>query len=460
MDITDDPVPRYTETAGASTNNDRHQEDEEDFFTRVSNAKNLSLPILASPPPGGRRGEQDPESERNDRLALDIIFSFFTSIEASRDELLREFVSRGLVSPDVKHMFGETPLLAAVRVRSLSTIHTLLSLGALVDEYGSSSAASEHWQPVYPQRTPLQLAAHMGYLAAVKVLMEEYGADDSLVAPDGQIALRLAAEGKHRDVVEYLPQRRGGAWLRWKAAHRREMKLVKKALSGLGQFVLFFIWELPKFFLYSMPVNVTRNIWEKRAKILPWIKKKVVEVPARVGALGKRAAKRVVKEIKEFPTLMKKLGDFLVRALKNTYKAIVVVCKYIARGVGKIGGALWELAKTIISLIHSTITAIITWFKTVTLKDIRDGCVYVLRTLFITVPLALVEFVKNFGQMSYDALNTVFGWLGKGIWWLGRGLLWLVTYIPAKIWQCMQAIGRLFQRGCMECLVYFDPKRI
>ena len=478
MDPADDPVPRYTETPGADTKDkgeqqqqvdhqdDGPQQDEDEaFFTRVANAKSLPLPVLVPPPDVLSREQEraDPEAADILYLTFDIVSKFFASIESGRDELIREFVSRGIVSPDVKNTVGETPLLAAVRLRSMPTIHLLLSLGAQVDEFGTSPIVARHAlgrQLDSPKRTPLQLAAQTGYLAAVKVLMEEYGANDALMATDGQLALRLAAENKHREVVEYLPQQRGGAWLRWKATHKREMYLIKRALSRIRRVVLIIIWHVPKYFVYNLPKDVAQEVWRKRDKILPWIKRKAVEVPKKVAELGKRAVKRTIKEIKDLPKTMKRLGDFIVRTFKNIYKALVIVCKYIAHGAGKVGTAVWELIKSTVSLLHTAITSIITWFKTATLQDIRDGCIYVLRALFLALPIAAFDFIKNFGDMSYRVLKVVFGSLGKALWWVGSGLLFVVAYIPRKLWDCVEAIGRLLRRGGREVRVCFDPKSI
>jgi hypothetical protein len=55
-------------------------------------------------------------------------------------------------------------------------------------------------------------ASSIGSLPIVKLLFEApYSAHDALVAPDGQIALRLASTtAGHRTIVEYLPARRVG----------------------------------------------------------------------------------------------------------------------------------------------------------------------------------------------------------------------------------------------------------
>lgn len=494
MDHPIDPVPRYTAAAGTSNEeitpapNNNNSEDADhkqpgeadqakasgnsrdyDFYSRISHADSLPLPILAVPSnmlgfgSRSRRNNLSPTpiiSEENRGLILDIVISFFTSVRSSRDELVRDFVARGLVSPDVKDTNGQTPLLVAIHGRNMPMIRTLLSLGALVDGFGASPIVepkSGYSDPAeYPQRTPLQLAAQIGYLAGVKCLMEEHGADDSIVAPDGAIALRLAAEGGHREVVDYLPQRRAGAWLRWKTAHRREMRVLRRAMSGIRDFVVFFVWRLPKFFLYEIPVRTAQSVWRNRRKIVQG----VVELPKRVTRATKRVAKRFVKEIKRLPEHLSDLIDAIVRFLKAIPATVRIIFGYISRAASKAGGAVWELVQRVASLLHTVVMAVVTFFKTVTFKDIRDGLGYVLNALFIAIPTALFSFVKNFGEMSYDMMKTLLGCLGKVIWWVCRGILWLLEYIPNKLWECAKSIGRLVKRGTKECLVYLDPKRM
>ncbi|KAG7441713.1 uncharacterized protein BT62DRAFT_471680 [Guyanagaster necrorhizus] len=65
-------------------------------------------------------------------------------------------------------------------------------------------------------RTLLMEAASTGQIAMVNLLMQEYGADDTLVAPDGQTALRLAATNKQREITMFLLSRRLGAFKRIK----------------------------------------------------------------------------------------------------------------------------------------------------------------------------------------------------------------------------------------------------
>lgn len=475
MDHPDDPVPKYTP---ADTGQDHincadsvysadGSDIDDDFYARVARAKSLPLPIRAAPRRIashivlGQDDDDDGSIPREHRfLAINIVESFFSSVGASRDELVRDFVARGLVSPDVKSSSGETPLLAAVRARNMSMMRTLLSLGALVNQFGSSTDHPQnlnpfdyHQQIEYLQRTPLQLAAQTGYLAGVKCLMEDHGADDALVAPDGAIALRLAAENGHGEIVAYLPQRRAGALLRWKTAHRREMRVIRQALKKMGKFVLFFVYSVPEFFLYRVP----KGLWQRRQKIAKWVTK----LPRRVGREVLQMSKDIWSMLKRAPEYLERLRKAVLRFfLKDVPAAARIVGGYIHRCAAKVGGVAWRVVKSIVSLLHTAVVAIIDFFKNVTVADIRDGLVYVLRGLFVDLPKALFSFVKGFGDMSYDVLKTLAGFLGKVVWWLGGMVVWLFTYLPVKIWQCIEAMGRLAGRGANECLVFFNPKRM
>jgi predicted metal-binding membrane protein len=84
------------------------------------------------------------------------------------------------------------------------------------------------------------LAASIGSLPIVKLLFEPpYSANDALVAPDGQIALRLAAENDHRAIVDYLPSRRAGGYLRFKTHHARSIERIKNALHQIAVHQIF-----------------------------------------------------------------------------------------------------------------------------------------------------------------------------------------------------------------------------
>lgn len=460
-DMTDvDPsLPTYTKT------------DEGGLYERIEKATQLVLPIMRAPEPvRAERGEGMTKaySDKFDTytLTVEIINSFFSHIEGGRDDLVAEFIARGFVSPDTTNMRGKTPLLAAVEKNNLPMISKLVSLGATVDMYGKiqDDSRAGGYHVVYAERTPLQYAAQKGKLALVKVFMEDYGANDALIAPDGALALRLAAMNGHRDIVDYLPSRRGGAWLRWKTAHDKEMRIVKRALRGIGRFVTFFVWHVPKFllwhvpkyFLYEVPRDAGKYMWKNRKRFGGWCKKQVMEFPGRV----KRAGKEIWDGIKEIPRILKKMGKGFWKFLKAIPGAIKMVALWIGRGLKAIGMEVWNVVLRFFSALHTLVMAIITWFKSITLKDIKDGFVYVLRAIFVETPKAIWHFLASFGKMMTDVLEATLGLFGKCIWYMGAGIWWLIQYIPKKIGQIFAAMGRSTKRGYQETMAYLDPKRI
>src|SRR5215471_9821822 len=165
-------------------------------------------------------------------------------------------------------------------------------------------------------RTPLQLAAAMGNLPLVKLFIEVYHCDDSQIAPDGQLALRLAAANGHRHVVDYLPVRRGGGWLRWKTQHEVAMHRARIAGQKIYAVLKFFLWDIEKFFLWTVPEYVIikplmkgcKWCWKNRKGFLPWCKHQVKETPVRAKRFGKwvwkgvkGTAKGAVNGVKKIP---------------------------------------------------------------------------------------------------------------------------------------------------------------
>ncbi|KAH8672340.1 ankyrin repeat-containing domain protein [Ilyonectria robusta] len=211
------------------------------IFSRIKQLEAVSLghpilPLSRLPPIPDKT---DAAAYAEFQLKIDVLASFF--------------LQRGVVSPDFPSHTGETPLLIAVRIGSGAMIQCLHSHGADVNRFGRTQLPDTD-----AGRTPLQLAATLGNLALVKLLIEECGADDRVVAPDGALAYRLAAANCHDDVVAYLPIRRGGMWLRWK----KRSKLVEKAGKGLqavAAFIAIFVWIIPRKIFYEFPKSVWKG---------------------------------------------------------------------------------------------------------------------------------------------------------------------------------------------------------
>ncbi|KAF5664443.1 ankyrin-3 [Fusarium heterosporum] len=444
------PVPTYSAV------------DNDDLPKRVEATPNVGLPILKSP--DHRATNHRPLTAKTDwegyykshRLELDIVASYFSAIEGGHNDVVATLISRGWVSPNTKNRHGETPLNTAVRVGRLPMVSRLVALGAIVNEFGRArhdDDVNDFAKPGdFSERTPLMVAAERGHLALVKVLIEDYGAKHDLIAPDGAIALRLAAANGHREIVQFLPQIRAGAWKRWKNVHRKQMERVRRAGIKSLKVLWVLLWNVPKLLVYEAPKEACHAVWRSRHRV----KKFVKELPRKI----QRAGKAVCKGIREIPSLSKRLFLAIWRVLKRVPGAIMTVLKWIGGGLKDIGKAILDIIAKAFSLLHTAVMAASTFLRKITLRDIWDGFCYLARAIFVDAPNAIGAFIASFGKTSYDVLEAVFGALGSCIWMIGVGILWLLRYIPRKIWTIIEALGTSVVKAFEEVLVFLNPKRM
>jgi hypothetical protein len=355
------------------------------------------------------------------------------------------------------------------------------------------------------------LAASIGHLPLVKLFHINYSCNDGLVAPDGQIALRLASSGGHREVVDYLPSRRAGGFLRWQTAHRKSLNRVKRALYQMYRFVKFFVWDIEKFFLWTVPKHVivipTKDAcvycWKNKKRFADWciceIKKGperakraaqacgrgvakcgrgLAKIPKLVGETGKacwRGIKKIpgatVKAAKwtkevivdvskacwqfltvELPRIIKAVSKWIFQLLfVRIPKAVGIAAKWLWGGIVTICQALWNVLTRIISAIH-------TFIASLSFSDIVNAVKHVLTAIFVTFPQMVWAWIKGFGEMSYKAMKALFGCVGACIWWVARGIVYLVNYLPRKLWTIIVAMGESVGKGMHEILIWFRPK--
>ncbi|KAG5297770.1 ankyrin repeat domain-containing protein, conidia-enriched transcript [Histoplasma ohiense] len=408
-------------------------------------------------------------------IALAITRLLFRSISAGKSETISWLISQNLVSPNVIDTDGMSPLLAAVKAGRTRTIQELVDLGAEPDAYAISGFRLLPVGRAAIRRTPLQLAAELGNLPLVKMFIETYQCDDSKVAPDGELALRLASKNGHRHVVDYLPARRGGGWKRWRTAHEVSMAKARDALKSIFEFTVFFVYKIPKFFLWTIPkkgiveplMSGCKWCWVNKAGLLPWIKYQAQQTPARIKKCLQslwKVAKRTPKDIAD---VSKDLWKFCTRTLpKHIWRVLTVEMPKIVKSVSKwvwsilssIATTIANLFQRIASLVHTIITAIASFFRTLTLSDIWNGFCDVLRVVFISFPLKVYDIVLDLGELTYKAMGALFGLTGKVLWYIGFALLFLVTYIPKQIWAIVRSMGVSIATGYKEIRVWVNPK--
>ncbi|WOO78136.1 uncharacterized protein LOC62_01G001687 [Vanrija pseudolonga] len=313
-----------------------------------ADAAELGLPLTwypAKPPHAGAEYWDDVQRRR-----AKIVDAFHDAVEKQQYDAITQFVARGIVSPDATRHDGPTPLQVAVVMGDAKLVLLLASLGADVNALHTvptyfECAEAKQWArmpptegrrpdafgvPRHPSyqcageeapRTALMVAAARGNLAMTRLLLS-LGADDGVTAPDGQIALRLAATNRHRDVVNLLPARRGGELLRFKTSNARALKGITKALQKCGMFI-YMVGYVPFFIVIQLPVEwIAKPLWRNRMDI----------------------ASRCARAVRAVPRRMFKIGVDIGHRLKGVPKAVVNGAVWVAVHAG---GAVGEVAKVL-----------------------------------------------------------------------------------------------------------------
>jgi hypothetical protein len=351
---------------------------------------------------------------------------------------------------------------------------TLVGLGAGVDVFGiarippvsrlhpGKSRTRHHM--VWAPRTPLMVAATEGKLALVKLLMEDFGADDSLIAPDGQLALRLAAEYGRTEVVEYLPVRRGGAFQRWRTEHAVAVRRIVYAGQKILWFLQILLFEIPKFFVWTVPkVVVVKPLyksvkwaWQNKHKFGGWVKKQVKEIPKKVA----RGARHVWHGLCLVPKILKAIAKWAWGCVKRIPKAVEKMAKWFWESAKHVGGAIWHAIMRVVSAIHTAFSAVVDYFRNITLKDVWRGIQDAARAVVVGLPKALWTVFTGFFIAVAATIVTLFGLAGELFLFFLKIILYIVQYVPKQLWHMLEALGSSFSRGWQEIMVFFNPKRI
>jgi len=304
--------------------------------------------------------------------------------------------------------------------------------------------------------------------------MEQYHCDDSLIAPDGQIALRLAAENGHREVVDYLPARRGGGIRRWKHKNKIAIRRAKRAAAGIGKFVKFFVWDIEKFFLWSAPKHlVVRPLlhastwaWRHRREFGPWCLYQLRETPRRfvsffkwIGTVFGKIGKGLWRIIQRIPEAISEISVWIWKLVTvRLPKAVDMVCHWAAAGLNSVATVVWNAILRTVSFLSTIVTAVASFFRSLTLKDVWNGFRDMIRAIFVALPKLIWSWIRLFGDASYRMMKLILGELGEILWYIGYGILWVVTFVPRKLWIMLQSLGSVAAKAGYEVRVWFDPK--
>ncbi|KAI0440914.1 hypothetical protein F4803DRAFT_444999 [Xylaria telfairii] len=453
---------RSSYSEGAADAEDLPRYSESETLTSQQDTAARQLPTHTSSE--GSRYQND-DSASSDPIAhepaqneyRDIITEYFTAIREGNHGAITGHLETSAVTAETATPSGLTPLLAAIEAGHISTARLLLDAGADANAYGVVGITGGRGGKTGKiHRTPLQLAAARGNLPIVKLLMETYHADDALVAPDGELALRLAAANGHREIVAYLPARRGGGFKRWKARHEVAMRRARRAAHGIYEAGVFVGYRVPKFLLWSVP---------KHAVVLPvarwakWLYTHRAELPRLVAA----GLRRLWAGLKALPgdvvELAKLLRDVVVATVKGVPKALGILAKWVGKGLLILLGVVWLSFDRLFSLLHTVGVAVGTFFRKVTLKNVWDGFVAFVHAVVVEGPKRLWLWMRKFGSKAIEMLEAVWGWFGELLGWIFWSLVKALTYVPRKLWEILASMLRSLGYGGKEVMIWINPKR-
>ncbi|KAF2798555.1 ankyrin [Melanomma pulvis-pyrius CBS 109.77] len=422
------------------------------------------LPITSYPSPEISQWARNnvPDLDPTILRRQDIVTTYFTALKKKQDEVVAALIESGVVNTETTSEDGQTPLLAAIEAGNVRTVQQLMDFDADVNAFGVVAKPSPPYRTYRQEdstktlRSPLMRAAETGNLTIVKLLMETYGADDALVAPDGELALRLAASNGHREIVDYLPSRRRGGWKRWKTKHRKAMKRIAKAGKGIYTFFLVFGYDMPKFFLWSIPKHCVFLPAVRGAK---WLHAHRAELPERIIAWVKGLWTRLKDVPREVWLFNKYLAEFIWRGIKGLPMALKIALLWVYSGLKRAGGAIVNVFARFFSFVHTALVAVATFFRNVTLKDVWDGFKVFLHALFVDAPKKMWEWLCQFGTMTRMMLKAMWGCTGWLLWMLFRCFVEVFVYVPRKLFEILVSAGGSVGSAFREVMIWINPKR-
>ena len=455
-------------------------------FTSMGNTSNILCP------PPDRAGETtsatpsayivhtnpalpDNNNDQNSEInESQVKLNFFQSIHKGSDDAVALYFLTypHILGPNTRDNIGRTALAAAVDTGSIRMVEMLLNMGADVDSW--STEKSLYTRPDgYTRfrqilRTPLMIAALKGYLPIVKLLYSPpCNADHALCAPDGQTALRLAADNGHREIVDFLPSLRKGGFRRFKSQHAASMHNIGLMLITPRQIFWGLVWYLPKALIYDIPKWAVKESWRMGKHFV------TVAIPRMGRYLIYQFPKFVIRTAVSIwrgltvhlPRAIKHIGIFIWKIITVHIPNMITYTMWALKEFFTVWlkmfaiGCWNHLVKgilTIMSLIHSILEAIVTFFRTITLKDIWNGFVQVLHWLFVEVPMAIAKGFDMALQRVFRGIQCVFGLGGVIFFYV---LFALVVMPPIHLCRIMLEYSKIPICAGKEILIWFNPKR-
>lgn len=400
----------------------------------------------------------------------DLLQAYFEAFRQGAWNIVQQLLRSGLVEANTtgaRCENGCTPLMIAVKAKQKKVMILLLENGALINGW-SGLPVLERSKVL---RTPLMIAASQGDLPTVMWLMEAYGADNSIVAPDGQLALRLAAEAGHEHVVAYLPTRRGGMYRRWKAKQAKHLARIRKVFLDIYWVAKAVFYEAPKWLTCELIVYPIRGVvkwcWKNKHYFLPFVKRQITQLPEKTFKI----MQRIACWIRKLPTKIKTVAEQtwrtvrswpgeIQRFVRRIPGALKIAWTYIVEGAKTMGNAVKQVLDKIFSLLHTTISAIFTFFRQLTIGNLITAIADLLEAVFVSFPVKVWSLVEKAWECGFRIMGHFFGIAGSVLWCVGYGLFRLGVFLPEQLLRVCGIFVEMAAVSWRELRVWWNPKAI
>jgi len=112
---------------------------------------------------------------------------------------------------------------------------------------------------------------------------------------------------------------------------------------------------------------------------------------------------------------------------------------------------------SIVSFIHTLVSAIVDFFRSITLADIIAGLKTIIRGI-MELPKLLWRGLKALGRGIHATLVAFFGALYWCIYYIMWGLWWVCTFVPKRIGRIIMQIAGGIGKAFKELWVFISPK--
>jgi hypothetical protein len=185
----------------------------------------------------------------------------------------------------------------------------------------------------------------------------------------------------------------------------------------------------------------------------------VAELGTWIGKEVKGIAKWLWRVILKIPKAIQDIAVWVWKLITvQLPKAVALLVHWVRSGLVSVANVAWNAILKIVSFLSTVVTAIISFFRGLTLKDIWNGFCDALRAVFVALPKLIWSWTVSFGDASRKMMRLILGELGEILWYIGYGLFWVVTYIPKKLWIILQSFGGVIAKAGYEVRVWMDPK--